>query len=198
MTEKLQRALDRRPQWYHEEIATVKNKAWTDSERKQIFNMRVVQGMGIDEILDHFQNRISRVMLFNQIRLARKIMAKRCYRCGTPIPKKSQKPGLLTCNSCRVALSEYKKLMRREYLARKVCGVCWERKAIPGHTACRQCIALMHRRRNKKGLCCKCGEKPIDKENSITLCSGCLEVNRKYARSYTPRKRKTRTWKWTR
>jgi len=174
--------------WYRGEVAPKQQHSWTLADRQKIYTMRVKQNLPINDILDLLGVGITRIKLFNQIRISRAVFARKCFRCRKPVHSRRPLGSLLACKQCKQKLSEYKKEMRRKYLKRGICGVCWERKVVPGFTACRKCISIAHRRRYIKGICGKCGKHSIYK-SSVALCLNCLKSNKKYSQLYRARLR---------
>jgi hypothetical protein len=184
---------------------------WTLEERTLLYDLRVVKGMSIPEIQRYLRrinkipiclgpddtDKFSRTRLHNQIRMAKGTINGLCYKCRALLTKKDLKrinrkdkedPSLGLCQSCVEEISEYKKERREHALKEGLCPVCTKRKISKGHTTCRKCLSASHRHRYLKGLCGKCGEKPLAK-NSISLCQDCLNDNKKTSRSYRRKKR---------
>lgn len=185
---------------------------WTLAERILLYDLRVVKGMSIPEIqkylrkenkipiyldVDDNTDKFSRTRLHNQIRMVKGTIKGLCYKCRSPLTKKDLKrinrkgkedPSLGLCQSCANETSEYKKERREHALKEGICPICVKRKVIKGHTTCRKCLSASHRHRYIKGLCGKCGEKPLAK-NSISLCLDCLNENKKASKEYRRKKR---------
>ena len=170
--------LKTKTKWYKNVPEKVK-KDWTSEERKNLLELNR-KGLSSDEIIEIMGGKLTKVQIYNQVRIAKKIHAKRCYQCGTPTSRVS-KTGLIICKNCVKKNGQYKKVLRKRALKHGLCGVCYKNKVIPGHTACRKCLSATHRRRIAKGLCCKCGRRKLDK-SSTTLCKVCLTVNGQISR----------------
>jgi hypothetical protein len=185
---------------------------WTFEERTMLYDLRVVKGMSIPEIQkylrkinnvsvrlgpDNSKDKFSRTRLHNQIRMAKGTVKGLCYRCRSRLTAKDLKrinlkskedPSLGLCQSCADETSGYKKTRRENALQEGLCPICAKRKVDIGHTTCKKCLSASHRHRYIKGLCGKCGKKPIAK-NSISLCRGCLKENKRSSKVYRHKKR---------
>ncbi len=200
--------------WYLDEkvIRTKRLFRWTLEERALLYDLRIKKGKSIAEIQKFFRiknkipislgpddnsDKFSRTRLHNQIRMVRGAFEGLCHKCRKPLTKRDLKrinkkdredPSMGLCSKCSSEQSEYKKNRRDAALVLGLCPVCLDNPVVKGHTMCKKCFSASHRRRYVKGLCGKCGEKPLSK-NSISLCDDCLEENRLVSKKYRRKKK---------
>ena len=150
--------------------------------------------LGVNDDSDKF----SRTRLHNQIRIVRGTFHGLCYKCRSPLTKKDfnrinkkekEDPSLGLCTHCTKEAAEYKKNRRDLALKIGICPVCVDKKVVKSRTMCKSCLSASHRHRYVKGLCGRCGEKPLAK-NSLSLCKGCLEKNRVSSKEYRTKNKK--------
>jgi len=171
-----------RAPWYLKEVRPTTTFTWTPEMRVAVYTMRVKDELPIDEIRAHVERMIgrrpNRTRIHNLVRMMRKNMAKKCHRCGKPLPG-SKKPvgSWLVCKTCRKEHSEYKKACREKHLNQGLCGICGEHPRVNGFRSCRRCLSETYRRRINEGLCGYCGKRPRAK-GSIAMCGVCLELDR--------------------
>jgi len=182
----------RREPWYFEEVRQKTSFKWTPEMRVAIYTMRVNDGLPISEIQDKVYQRIGRYpnknRINNLVRMMRKNMARRCYRCGKFLPwNKSSKGHLIMCQLCKKEKSDYKKALRSKRLEVGLCGVCGRHPVENSFATCQKCLSETYRRRLKEGLCGHCGKRPIV-EGSIALCFICLCLDG--IKSYNNRKKR--------
>ena len=209
-----EKAIRLRQVWYMDEkvIKQKRQFRWTLEERTTLYDLRVKKNKSIAEIQKYFRkkNRIplylgpddpndkfSRTRLHNQIRMVRSAFAGLCHKCRSPLTKADlrrlnrrdrEDPSMGLCLECTTEVSDYKKERRDSALKLGLCPICVTDKVVKGHTMCKGCLSASHRRRYVKGLCGKCGEKPLSKK-SIALCDDCLEENRTASKLYRRKKR---------
>jgi hypothetical protein len=178
----------KRPYWYvHPRFIRKKTRhTWTNSERKEIYTLRI-KGLSIDAIIQKLKlKNLSRIPVYNVIRDETNLRKGKCS-CGAILTakekSKQEKNVSIKCNTCLKKNSIFKKNLRREYLRKHLCGICGKRKTMPGYTTCRLCLSPDYRRSYAQGLCGRCHTKPISK-HSKSFCDSCLEINRKKTRKY--------------
>jgi len=172
-----------RPKWYLTEIKEKENKSWTDKERRTVLNLREKLQLSAGEIADVME--VTKIQVYNVTRLERKILKGCCYHCGRKLSEEEKKKfknrTFILCLKCLRTLREYKRNLRVEALEKGLCGQCMRRKIVEGKTACKKCMSATHRRRYTKGLCGHCGKRPINKQRSISLCTKCLNKQKRIA-----------------
>jgi len=174
-----------RPKWYLSDIKKKTNRDWTLNERILILTLRE-KGVSSEEIAKKVGT--SKIRIYNVVRITRKQVDHKCYACGSLLSEKELKANahrkVKNCFSCKKQMSESKKDRREKALERGLCGYCQKRKVTPGKKSCHKCVSATHRRRYILGICGICGENPINKKRSITMCSTCLDAMRSKATKY--------------
>lgn len=205
-----------RPSWYLDVkvFRPYRQFKWTEKERRQLYEMRVVKEMSITAIQRYFRKKynipynskrdqFTTIRLYNQIRMARAVMEKECHHCRRKLRKKDlerykknkrngRSDDLKLCINCYNDHEEYKKERRDNALKNGVCPACMKRKVARGYTTCRKCVSLSQRKRYVNNTCGSCGKHPINKKRSHSLCTKCLEKNRYYSQRYRDRKKAMR------
>ena len=175
-----------RPSWYvdQNQIRQVQNHRWTPQEIKQIYALRIA-GYSIKTIIEKMRLPVGAVPLYNVIRMMRKRLQGKCLQCGEKLTEEEllQESSFPRCGKCLKKNLEMKREIRLKYQRKGLCAVCGKRAPIIGKMACKQCLSFSHRNRYVRGLCGKCGERPIS-PNSIALCTHCLKENREYTSAY--------------
>jgi len=164
-------------------VKPIENFVWTEERLKQTWDMKINQGRSSLDIAKTLH--ISKTRVHNAMRRMYRRMYAQCVQCGDPLSEDlrdslGNRMTSIRCPKCNQAKRDLQHELRERARAMELCGVCHVRPALKGRTACKACISAAHRRRNKKGLCGHCGERPIRKKGKA-LCIECTVKMRKDA-----------------
>jgi hypothetical protein len=178
----------KRPSWYANSKFIRKRRFhnWSQQEIKDIFLLRSKK-TPIDEIINRLGLNVSRIQVYNMIRITRKNRKNLCFKCGNLLTKKERIRQLRhkhkKCTSCNNQDTIYKRKRRIRFVKAGLCTCCGKLPPVKGKKTCKICLSYTHRERIAKGLCGICGKHPIS-HKSITLCDNCLKHNRENIRRY--------------
>jgi hypothetical protein len=167
---------------YVEGVKPKTYRSWTEEERYRILSWRE-QRISTKEIAERIRAKKGQVQ--NIIQQMRKVVQCKCYRCGEPLKRseiaKAPNKLLILCKRCKEVTMTYKRGCRDKSLELGLCGYCGRHFVVPGRKACIQCLSATYRRRNRQGLCGKCGKGPL-REPGASLCINCTDTMRTQAR----------------
>lgn len=161
------------PSVYLSKVRPKQNHSWKLGEMLNIYTLRKEERKSAREIA--LRRSISVYQVYNVIRLVKKGLARKCYKCGKKLSNAEQESNnfLKLCDSCKEEVLAYKRKRRQKALKRGLCGYCEKSPVISGFKACVKCISSTQRRRNQEGLCGYCGKEPI---STKSLCKSCAEM----------------------
>ena len=175
--------------WYrHPNFVRPKiNHRWTKEELEKIYTLRK-KGLGIDEIISRTHLSVGKIQIYNVLRRTKKSKQHKCFQCSSPLTKEESAKfphnPLKSCDRCREKSSVYKEGLRKNRKKSGLCICCGKKQALEDRTTCKSCLSAPYRNRIVKGFCGVCGDRPIDKAHSISMCPRCLKANRSKATQY--------------